>query len=86
MPGHLRPNVDGEPTVPAGEQCLELLAVLSAMASDQERAQSSLDPVLQTRLQDVEMAGGDAHGIGQLGAFEAVTELELQQGQISFLE
>jgi hypothetical protein len=74
----------GEPAVPVGQQAGQVGAVGSAQAGDEEGAEGAFDLVAEAGQEDVGVGGLDADGLAQVGALEAVAEVEVEQGAVAF--
>ena len=74
----------GEAAVPAGQHLGQVGAVVATQPGDQERSQGAFDLVAEAAEEDVGVAGLHPDGLAQLGAFEAVAEVEVEQGTVAF--
>ena len=78
VPGDPFADEGGEAAVPAGQDLGEVRAVLAAQAGDQERPEGAFDLVTEAAEEDVGVAGLDAHGLAELGALEAVAQVQVE--------
>jgi hypothetical protein len=83
VPGDPFADEGGEAAVPAGQDLGEVRAVLAAQAGDQERPEGAFDLVTEAAEEDVGVAGLDAHGLAELGALEAVAQVQVEQGAVA---
>ena len=86
MARHTLAQQDGELTVPAGQQRIELRAVLAAGAGDGERAQAALDPLSHPVHQHVAVAETDAQRLGEILALQALARRELEDELVACVE
>jgi hypothetical protein len=84
MAGDPLADQGGEPAVPVVQDGCELLAVGAAQAGHEQRAEGAFDLVAEAGEEDVGVGGLDADGVAQVGAFEAVAEVEVEEGPVAF--
>src|SRR4029453_12796882 len=73
----------GEAAVPPGQDGGQVGTVVATQPGDQEGAEGALDLAAEAAEEDVGVAGLHAHGLAQLGAVEAVAEVEVEQGPVA---
>jgi hypothetical protein len=74
----------GEAAVPVGQHAGQVGAVVAAQAGHQQRPQGAFDLVAEAGEEDVDVGRLDADCLAEVGALEAVAEVEVEQGAVAF--